>query len=234
MRAALLLLLMLVAASGCVAGEKMANNTTVNGLDVAWLGHATFRIAGSVVVYTDPFVIPDAEEKADLILITHDHYDHCDASKVREIAKEDTVIITTQACAPKLEGDVRTLSEGHSLTAKGVAVKAVPAYNPAKPYHPRGAGVGFVFTVDGVKFYIAGDTDKIPEMDSLADENIDVALLPVGGTYTMDAGGAADAVRAIKPRIVIPMHYGAIQGTASDSGNFEELVGDAAEVRVLG
>ncbi|MEM0372473.1 MAG: metal-dependent hydrolase [archaeon] len=208
----------------------------IKTVDVEWLGHASFLIKGKENVYIDPFVLRSGAPKADVILVTHDHYDHCDAQKIESLRKEGTVIISTPSVARKIRG-VETIALGETKTAAGVRVKAVPAYNPSKKFHPKNTGFGFVFEVDGTKFYHAGDTDFIPEMSALEKERIDVALLPIGGTYTMDAREAAAAAALIKPRYVIPMHYGTIPNTEADATEFKKLV-DAKdlsiEVRLLG
>ena len=191
-------------------------------VDIEWLGHATFLIRGEgKVIYFDPFVLPENPEKADLILITHDHFDHCSPDKVERIKKEDTSIITTQRAANKLNGNLRVIKEGDELTEKGVRVKAVPAYNIGKSFHPRGTGVGFIIELSGTRIYHAGDTDFIPEMSSI---KTDIALLPIGGTYTMNEEEAARAALTIKPKLVIPMHYNYIDGTSADPNNFKQII----------
>lgn len=201
-------------------------------INIEWLGHASFMITGSVVVYVDPYVLGGDAPKADVILLTHDHYDHCDAGKIKEIQKADTVIVCTPACNRHVSGKTEIVTAGKTLEVKGVKIKTVPAYNIGKPYHSRGAGVGFVFTLDGTTVYHAGDTDFVPEMTEI---KTDIALLPIGGTYTMDASEAAKAATAIKPRVAIPMHYGTISGTEADPNEFKRLVTNPnIEVRILG
>ncbi len=208
--------------------------TTVGNVEIEWFGHASFKLKGSVVVYIDPFILPDSVEKADIVLMTHEHFDHCVGDKLGVLAKPDTVVVTTEGCSSKLHGyDVIKVKEGDEVEVKGVKIKAVPAYNVNKHFHPRGLGVGFVVNLDGVKIYHAGDTDVIPEMKDLSSEGIDVALLPIGGTYTMDDVEAAEAVKLIKPKIVIPMHYNSLEGLEKDPTKFKELVGDEAEVVIL-
>ncbi len=197
--------------------------------NIHWLGHDSFRIAGPVTIYVDPWQLPAGVPQADLVLVTHDHYDHCSPKDVTRISKADTVIVTIAAAAKKFKGDVRVVKPGDSLTVKGIPIEVVPAYNVNKKFHPRDAGhVGFIFTVEGQRIYHAGDTDFIPEMK---DFKVDIALLPVSGTYVMTAAEAAEAAKAIKPQVAIPMHYGEIVGSKSDAERFRELY--TGEVVVL-
>ncbi len=179
---------------------------------ITWLGQAGFRIKfADLLIYIDPCNLKEYEP-ADIVLITHGHYDHCSSQDVRKIQKENTVIITTSDCAAKLslkKDAIKTITPCESLSVKQVDIKAVPAYNLNKPFHPKAnAWVGFVFAIKGSRIYHAGDTDFIPEMNEI---ETDIAMLPVGGTYTMDAQEAADAANSIKPQIAIPMHYGSIK-----------------------
>lgn len=196
-----------------------------------WLGHSAFKIkAGNVAVYIDPYEIEGAHEPADLILITHAHYDHCDRKSVDALKKPSTVIYGPDAVSHNIPG-VKVIREGMRFTALGISVYVVAAYNPEKPYHPRGTGVGYVVTVGGAKIYHAGDTDIIPEMKSLAKEGIDVALLPIGGTMTMSETEASEVVALIKPKKVIPMHYGKV--VKADTQKFKKMVDNDAEVVIL-
>ncbi len=195
--------------------------------NIHWLGHDTFRIENDKTIYTDPYELKGELPKADLILITHDHFDHLSPKDVAKVAKEDTVIVTIAAAAQKLKGDVRVVKPGESLTVLGIPIETVPAYNvnkfrsPGQPFHPKGSGhVGFIFTVGGQRIYHAGDTDVIPEMDDI---QADIALLPVGGTYTMTADEAAQAANTIQPKLAIPMHHSAIVGSVKDAQRFRDL-----------
>lgn len=197
--------------------------------DIHWLGHDSFRIEKeNIVIYIDPWNIENPKP-ADLVFITHDHYDHCSPSDVKKLLKQDTIIVAPSDCAKKFKGDVRTLKPKEKLSLKGLDVEAVPAYNTNKPFHSKSDNwVGYIIKLGGVKIYHAGDTDFIPEMNGL---NTDIALLPVSGTYVMTAGEAAKAAAAIKPKVAIPMHYGAIVGDESDARMLKELY--KGEVRIL-
>lgn len=195
--------------------------------NIHWLGHACFRIENAKVIYLDPYELKGKPPKADLILITHDHFDHFSPNDVAKITKDDTVIVTIAAVAKRLKGDVRVVKPGDSLTVLGIPIEAVPAYNltkfrsPGEPFHPKASGhVGFIITVGGQRIYHAGDTDVIPEMDDI---QADIALLPVGGTYTMTADEAAQAANKIKPKVAIPMHHSAIVGSVKDAERFRDL-----------
>ena len=202
--------------------------------NVHWLGHDTFKIKAAGIIYTDPFRIKDkdAADKADIILITHEHSDHCSGEDVKKIQKADTVIVTTPSCAPKLSGNVKVVRSGDSMEVAGVKIEAVPAYNVDKKFHSKDYdGVGYVVTVKGVRLYLAGDTDHIPEMKAL--KNINIAFLPVSGTYVMTAEEAVKAAIDIKPDVVVPMHYGAIIGTRMNAEVFAEKLRGKIEVVIM-
>ncbi|OGO05547.1 MAG: Zn-dependent hydrolase [Chloroflexi bacterium RBG_13_56_8] len=197
---------------------------------IHWLGHASFRIDGDVIVYIDPWKLKSAVP-ADLILVTHGHYDHLSVSDIARISKDDTVIVCPTSCVRSIPGDVRTIAPGQSMRVRGVLIEAVPSYNTNKPNHPRSAGnVGYIVEVGDRRIYHAGDTDLIPEMSQI---RCDVALLPVGGTYTMNAKEAVQAVERIKPQVVVPMHWGDIVGSRGDVERFASLVSEDIQVEVL-
>lgn len=197
---------------------------------LAWLGHDSYRVDGDLTFYFDPYEIEEGKD-ADIIFISHEHFDHCSPTDVAKIKKGDTVIITDVASAAKLEGDVRTMRPGDRLTVKGVEVEAVPAYNLNKEFHPKNAEMlGFVVTIDGVRLYHAGDTDFVPEMKGIS---TDIALLPVSGTYVMTADEAVQAAQAIGPKVAVPMHYGAIVGDKSDAEHFRDQLAGKIEVVIL-
>ena len=192
---------------------------------IHWLGHDSFRIEfNGKMIYIDPFNI-SGNDHADFILVTHEHYDHCSVKDILPISDENTTIFVTPDCQSKLrdfKGRVVLVEPGNTYNTDVFSVETVPAYNIGKPFHPKENGwVGYVLTLGGRRIYHAGDTDRIPEMSSL--HNIDVALVPVSGTYVMTAEEAAEAVSMFMPKLAVPMHYGAIVGNDSDAERFARL-----------
>lgn len=197
---------------------------------IHWLGHDAILLEGTTTVCFDPYQLT-ASHPADLILISHDHFDHCSPEDVEKVIKADSTIVTDAASATKLKGDVRVVSPGDRLTVKGVDIEVGPAYNTNKDFHPRKASMlSFVVTLDGVRYYHAGDTDFIPEMKEL---KVDVAFLPVSGTYVMTAEEAVEAARAIQPKLAVPMHYGAIVGSQDDANRFKQALEGQVHVAIL-
>lgn len=181
---------------------------------IQWLGHDCFCIQGSKTVYIDPFQLKRKEPKADFILITHDHFDHCSPEDIAKIKTEKTIVIAARKAGEKL-GNSKRMLPGEHLQLEGITVSAIPAYNvnkfrsPGEHFHPKNQEhIGFVFETDGKKYYHAGDTDFIPEMKQL--KGIDVAFLPISGTYVMTPEEAAEAANTIRAKTTIPMHYGSI------------------------
>ena len=210
---------------------------TYQSVEISWLGHAAFLLKHSgKLIYIDPYKIR-SKGSADIILVTHEHFDHLSPDDLRKIVKHDTDIVAPRSCEGKLKGlgagIIKLVKPGDKVMVKDVEVEAIPAYNltkfraPGIPYHPREAGgVGYILNLNGVRIYHAGDTDFIPEMREL---KVDVALIPVSGTYVMTAEEAAEAVNTFKPKLAIPMHYGSIVGSRRDAERFKEL----AEVEVV-
>jgi L-ascorbate metabolism protein UlaG (beta-lactamase superfamily) len=197
--------------------------------NIFWLGHDSFRLKGERVVYVDPWKLVAGAEKADVILVTHEHRDHFSQDDIAKISKADTVVVAPPSVAQKLERVV-VAKPGDQLSANGVSVQVVPAYNPNKKFHPKRAGhVGYIITLNGKRIYHAGDTDLIPEMAQI---KCDIALLPVSGTYVMTAVEAAEAANTLKPALAIPMHYGDpdVVGTRSDAEEFKRLAKVPVEI----
>jgi L-ascorbate metabolism protein UlaG (beta-lactamase superfamily) len=208
----------------------------VSVVKVTWLGHASFKVtAGNQVIYLDPYAGEYANAaKAHLILITHSHSDHCDPAKIQAIRRRDTTIIAPADCHARIGGAVKSLKPGETAVVDGVVVEGVAAYNqtrfrsPGVPYHPQGLGVGYLLTVDGKTVYHAGDTDFIEELTALKARSIDLALLPSGGTYTMDNPDAVEAALAIAPTAVLPMHRWDTSPT-----DFQRAVEDRSAIAVV-
>jgi len=206
---------------------------------VEWLGHSGFRIiTRGAAVYIDPYRVRGGP-KADLILITHGHYDHFSLQDVERLSHDDTWLVAPAQVAERAKGRVVSIAPGEALELepiRGVDVAAVAAYNTSKRdtdgklFHPREAGcVGFDLNVRGERLYHSGDTDVIPEMDAVV--GVDVALLPVSGTYVMTAAEAAEAARRIQPRVAVPMHWGEHVGSREDAEAFAEKA--PVDVRIL-
>ncbi|NHW23929.1 MAG: MBL fold metallo-hydrolase [Archaeoglobales archaeon] len=204
------------------------NKLNYRNVEITWLKHAGFRLKGSKIVYIDPYEVPAGEEKADLILVTHDHFDHLDPKSIRNLAKSETVVVHPKECSVK-GFESFPMTENQTANLKGIEVTAVPAYNVDKPFHKRGV-LGYIVNLDGVRVYHAGDTDRIPEMKKIA---VDVALLPAGGTYTMDLDEAIKAAQDIRAEVYIPMHYGAIPNTKADPREFKAKVPKAVILEPL-
>ena len=197
--------------------------------------HSSVRIeTGGKVLYIDPFELKTAPRDADVIFLTHSHFDHYSPEDVAKVKKNETVFVLPEtvaaAAALSTEGHrVIAVKPGEAGEAAGIPFEAVPAYNPGKPFHPRENGwVGYVLTVEGQRVYIAGDTDATPEAEAV---RCDVALLPIGGKYTMNPEEAAALANRLRPRAVLPIHYGSVTGSPADFARFAAAVDPAIPVR---
>ena len=209
------------------------------GLKISWLGHDSFKIKNGKTVIIDPFKIRPTSDKADILLISHEHFDHFSLDDIKKVVNENTTIVTIPAVKKELSGlkvkEVKTVKPGDKFKIGDVSIEVVPAYNlnkfrePGKVFHPKEDGkAGYIIGMKGVRIYHAGDTDAIPEMKGLKP---DVALLPVSGTYVMTAEEAAQAVKMVEPKLAIPMHFGVIVGTEQDAQKFKQL--STIEVQIL-
>lgn len=200
--------------------------------------HNSIRIQnGSKAIYIDPFEMKQAPHDADYILITHDHYDHFSPSDIAAVAKAETVLVVPEKMADKTDkvkesvGKIETIAQGETKDINGFVLETIPAYNTLKPFHMKSAGwVGYIFEAFGKRIYIAGDTDVTKEALGV---KCDIALVPIGGFYTMDPKAAAELINVIKPETAIPTHYGSIVGSPEDGAKFAALVNDPIKVEIL-
>jgi len=201
----------------------------IGKIELRYLGNSGFLISNGKTIYIDPYNLTSSEPKADIILVTHGHYDHCSLVDIEKIVKSGTIVAVSADCQSKItrieDVNMQIIEQGDELNFQGTRVQAVPAYNPKKKFHPKSEGwMGFIVKFENIIIYHAGDTDNISEMEKLTgygkQGNEFVALLPVGGNYTMNAEEAASAASVIKPTLAIPMHYGAVAGTEKDADDF--------------
>ena len=199
--------------------------------DFTWFRQSAMRYAGDGLrLFIDPWGTDPDDAQADLILITHAHDDHLQPSEIERLSGTQTKLVAPRDVAKELSGDVTAVAPGESHEVAGVRFETVPAYNVVEErleMHPKAnAWVGYVIDLGGRRYYHAGDTDGLTELESLT---TDVAMVPIGGTYTMDAHEAAAFVKAMRPQLAVPMHYGFVVGSPSDAERFEK---EAAPVRV--
>ena len=194
--------------------------------------HSSIKITKGIIIYIDPFRINEEKHDADLILITHDHYDHYSPEDIKKVIKEDTIIV-----APKTIKELNNkeniifVEPNKTYNIKGYKMDTIPAYNINKHFHPKENNwIGYIIEIEGIKYYIAGDTDIIPENQQI---KCDVALIPIGGTYTMDYKEASELINIIKPKIAIPTHYGSIVGDITDGEKFKKLIDNTIDVQIL-
>lgn len=211
-----------------------------SGIQIRWYGHDTFTIKNNVTVCIDPYKLTKPLS-ADIILISHNHFDHLSEDDLSKIANQNTIIIAPNECISQLSKiknkKIITILPNEEKIINNVKIKAVPAYNidkinpdTKKPFHPKEDGkVGFIVTINGISVYHTGDSDLIPEMTDLKPN---ILLVPVSGTYVMTASEAANAVAKIKPKLAIPMHYGTIVGSDENAKEFKSLV-KSCEVQIL-
>ena len=207
----------------------------LEGIEV--LCHSSIRFCRGEIIYFDPFKIEKNYNDADVIFITHDHYDHYSEEDIDKVVKEDTIIVVPEDLKTKLlkkgwkEENIITVRPNEIYTVKNIEFKTISAYNVNKQFHPKGnAWVGYLLEIEGVTYYIAGDTDITEENKKVKS---DVAFVPVGGTYTMDYKEAAELINEIKPKVTVPTHYGSIVGSKKEGDKFLKLVNPEIKVEIL-
>ena len=201
------------------------------------LTHSSIRIqSGDTVLYVDPYKVSGRPQDADFVFITHDHFDHFSPEDIEKVSCDKTVLVVPEKMRDKVlqEADetqgIIPVKPDAPYDITGFSFETVPAYNRLKPFHPKTAGwVGYIFCLDGKRIYVAGDTDATPDAKKV---QCDVALVPVGGTYTMNASQAAELVNTIRPAAAIPTHYGSVAGSAADAESFREKVDPAVHVEI--
>lgn len=209
----------------------------IGQIELRWLGHSGFLIKNSKIIYIDPYNIKEGLDKADIILITHGHYDHCSFEDMKKVVKEGTKILVTADAQSKVARfsvpiEIRIVEPGKEIDFGDVKISTIVAYNKDKPFHQKEEGwVGYIIKMNEIIIYHSGDSDLIPEMQKLTGYQQRgkefVALLPVGGRFTMSAEEAVEAAKLIKPSLAIPMHWGSIIGSEDDAKEFVELCREA-------
>jgi L-ascorbate metabolism protein UlaG (beta-lactamase superfamily) len=228
---------LLISASAVAAAESPEKDRLTGPageVEITFLGHGSLTISsGGLVVQVDPYgKVADyaALPKADIVLVTHEHQDHLDQGALQTTRKASTRVFASAAAAAEVAG-ATVLENGAHASAAGIGIEAVPAYNvkhersPGVPYHPKGRGNGYVVAIAGLRIYVAGDTENVPEMKNL--EKIDIAFLPMNLPYTMTPEMAADAARMIGPKILYPYHFG-----ETDTARLSPLLKDRPEIEI--
>ncbi|MCM1090826.1 MAG: MBL fold metallo-hydrolase [Butyrivibrio sp.] len=201
--------------------------------EVRVLTHSSIKITGEKVLYFDPYEVAEEWHDADVIFVTHDHFDHFSPEDIRKVQKEGTLLVLPECMkgqeAKQSVANVRFVNPSETIEVAGLTVQTVAAYNRMKPFHLKGKGyVGYLVTMAGVTYYVAGDTDITPENQQVS---CDVALVPAGGKFTMNYKEAAELVNRIEPKLAIPTHYGTVAGSVEDGERFAQLVREGIEVR---
>ena len=196
--------------------------------DIEVLYHSSIRISKNKIIYIDPFKIDKNYNDADIVFITHDHFDHYSEEDIDKVINENTTIIIPEEMLKKIlrkginKNAVITVESNKEYMVQGIKFETIPAYNTNKTFHPKeNDWVGYIITLDGIRYYIAGDTDITEENRKV---KCDVAFVPVGGTYTMDFKQAAQLINEIQPKIAVPIHYGSVIGTKQDATDFIKLL----------
>ncbi len=193
--------------------------------------NSSIRIKADRVIYFDPFQIEAERHDADIVFVTHDHFDHFSLEDIRKVEKEDTVFVIPECMHDMLGGNVIEAVPGVIFDVEGYEVKAVPSYNVGKPFHPKEKGyIGYIVKIEGKRVFVAGDCDVNGDN---REAGCDIALIPIGGKFTMDFREAAGLVNQMRPGLVIPTHYGDVAGDKEDGRKFRDLVDPSIEVKLL-
>ena len=194
--------------------------------------HSSIKMKGEKIIYIDPFKIEKQTNDADIIFITHDHYDHYSEEDIDKLINKDTIIVAPETVQVSYKSnEIVKVEPNKKYQVLGIKVETIPAYNINKQFHPKeNKWVGYILQIEGKRYYIPGDTDITPENKQV---KCDIAFIPIGGTYTTDSKEAADLINIIKPKTVIPMHYGCIVGSKEDEVKFKKLIDEDIQCEVL-
>jgi L-ascorbate metabolism protein UlaG (beta-lactamase superfamily) len=219
---------------GVLAGDSGGTGSTLLA-GVEHFKQATVKIQGSKIIYCDPYQIKGEPHDADIVLVTHTHSDHLSPADLKKVAKAEVTVVVSEDGVQKVKAagitKVIGVTPGQEYEVEGIKITTVPAYNVNKSFHPRAnKWVGYIVHINQAKYYIAGDTDLIPEMKEI---KTDVAFLPVGGTYTMTALEAAQAANLIKPKIAVPIHFEDVVGSMEDAKKFISLLDKGIEGKII-
>lgn len=205
--------------------------------NIELLCHAAIKINREKIIYFDPYKVDKEYHDADIIMITHSHYDHFSEEDIQKVRKENTKIVITEDLYERTrelgfkDEDILKVIPNQSYNIEEIPIKTIPSYNTNKQFHPKENNwVGYLIEINGVTYYIAGDTDVTEENRSI---KCDVAFVPVGGTFTMTAQEAAELVNTIKPKVTVPIHYGSLVGTKQDAEVFRKNLNNDIECKIL-
>ena len=208
----------------------MINNISINC-------HSSIKINGEKIIYIDPYKIKEINKDADLIFITHEHYDHYSIEDINKIKKNNTRFIVPNSMKNRLiidrisENDIISVDVKNKYNVDDIEFETIPAYNINKSFHPKNNNwVGYIININNIKYYIAGDTDMTEEAINV---KCDIAFIPIGGTYTMDYKEAATLTNKIKPKYAIPIHYGLIVGKYEDAIKYSNLLDKEIECKII-
>ena len=203
-------------------------------MNIQVFNQASIKFSGAKIIYFDPYKLPIEKHDADLIFITHDHYDHYEEESIKKTMIENTMLVVPTILkeqASKLTNNLLVVEPNKVYTIDDITFETIPSYNEAAPYHPNDKlYVGYNVNINGTKYYIMGDTDRTPEADKV---KTDICFVPIGGTYTMNVDEAIDYINELKPKKVIPIHYGSIVGDISLGNDFKDRINKEIEVEIL-